>query len=116
MGFAVHALYGGAAAMLIRRFGVPKAIAIPVVPALLLILGVSHIISAESKYGMTIFTVVYYLLYHRFGPMLVGTPNVLAVVVVVYFVPAVVCTWLAFWLYSRWARKRRMIESGLVPP
>jgi TIR domain-containing protein len=41
-GFAVtmiiHALYGGAAGMLIRRFGILKAVAIPVIPALLLVL------------------------------------------------------------------------------
>jgi hypothetical protein len=34
----IYALYGGAAGMLIRRFGILKAVAIPIVPAVLLLL------------------------------------------------------------------------------
>src|SRR5262245_29384334 len=44
-----HALYGAAAGMLIRRFGIPKAIAIPVIPALLLVLVVSALIPLEWR-------------------------------------------------------------------
>jgi hypothetical protein len=35
---------------------------------------------------------------------------------VLIFLPACFFTWLAFRLHSLWARKRRMIDSGLVPP
>jgi TIR domain len=78
-------LYGGAAGMLIRRFGIVKAVAIPVIPYALLVIG------------------------------LFATANPLTIVAI-YVVPPVVCTFLAFWLHSKWARRRRMIDSGLVPP
>jgi len=38
----IDALYGGAAGMLTRRFGIPKAVAIPIIPALLLLLIVAQ--------------------------------------------------------------------------
>jgi hypothetical protein len=86
----VYALYGGAAGLLVRRFGIPIAVAIPIIPAVLLLLLVS-----------------------TFSPK--DIPGTMGGSVTL-FVPTVMVVWLAFWLHSLWARKRRMIDSGLLPP
>jgi TIR domain len=88
---AIPALYGGAAGMLLRHFGILKAVAIPVIPAFLL-----------------------FVIFSIFAPQHGDGNNVGTALILL--VPPVICAWLAFWLHSRWARKRRMIESGLVPP
>jgi hypothetical protein len=88
----IHALYGGAAGMLVRRFGIPKAVAIPVIPILLLHLVFILVVRAFFGISMDVLTLL------------------------LLFVSSVICAWLAFWLHSLWARKRRMIDSGLVPP
>jgi hypothetical protein len=86
----IDALYGGAAGMLVPRFGIPKAVAIPVIPAmLLLVLSMAFIgISRQQEF-------------------LLG--------IAIFLAPAVVGAWLAFWLHSRWARKQRLREAGLIP-
>jgi len=88
---AIPALYGGAAGMLLRRFGIPKAVAIPVIPAFLLFVTLS-IFAPQHGGGENLSTALFLL------------------------APPVICTWLAFWLHSKWARKRRMIDAGLIPP
>jgi hypothetical protein len=80
-------LYGGAAGMLIRRFGILKAVAIPVIPCALLFL---------------LFT---------WAIFMSGNPA-FPIIVAIGVVPPVMCTWLAFWLQSLWARKRRLREAG----
>jgi TIR domain-containing protein len=109
-----HALYGGAAGMLIARFGIPKAVAIPVIPALLLILLVGAFFPLMWKVYLQ-----YFLAVVGFAPMVrlyqTFSPEGWVFAVVVYFVPAVMCTWLAFGLHSGWVLKRRMIDSGLPP-
>jgi len=102
-GAMIYASYGGAAGILIRRFGIPKAVAIPVIPALLLLLVVG------AFWGWNWSLVLWVVVGDRKEP--IGWIDGL-----VLFVPAVICTWLAFWLLSRRARKRRMIDSGLAPP
>jgi hypothetical protein len=87
----ITSLYGGVAGMLIRRFGILKAVAIPVIPYVLLVESVFAILpTAERGYAGTITTL--------------------------FVLSSVMCTCLAFWLHSLWVRKRRMIESGVVPP
>jgi TIR domain len=86
----IYALYGGAAGMLVPRFGIPRAVALPAIPAFLL--GLVFLGFAES--------------WETFLIPLTGAT----------FVPAYFLTWLAFWLHARWVRKQRMIESGLIPP
>jgi TIR domain len=81
-------LYGGAAGMLIRRFGILKAVAIPVIP--------------------------YALLIGFFALTILGWPSSATdplIIVAIYVVPPVVCTWLAFWLHSLWARKHQMAQT-----
>jgi hypothetical protein len=81
-------LYGGAAGMLIRRFGILKAVAIPVIP--------------------------YALLVGLFASAILGWPSTATdplIIVAIYVVPPVVCTWLAFWLHSLWARKYQMAQT-----
>jgi TIR domain len=87
----IHALYGGAAGMLLPRFGIPRAVALPAIPAILLEL--VFIVSVETSPS---------------GAMILGSALML--------LPAYFFTWLAFLLHSRWARKRRMIDSGLILP
>src|SRR5262245_44586546 len=91
--FITQAVYGGVAGMLIQRFGIPQAVAIPVFPAYLLLLAVAAFIH-QSSYMV----------------------NQEGLNIALTLVPAVTGAWLAFWLHSRWARKRRMIDSGIVPP
>jgi TIR domain len=88
---AIPALYGGAAGTLLRRFGIPKAVAIPVIPALLLFVTLS-IFAPQHGGGENVSTALFLL------------------------APPVICTWLAFWLHSLWVRKRRRIDAGLIPP
>src|SRR5262249_20489965 len=81
-------LYGGAAGMLIRRFGFLKAVAIPVIP--------------------------YALLVGLFASAILGWPSTATdplIIVAIYVVPPVVCTWLAFWLHSLWARKYQKAQT-----
>jgi len=76
----INALYGGAAGMLIRRFGIPKAMAIPVIPALLLLLVVAQKFTPRGDSA-------------DFMDLLF------------LFVLALMAAWLAFfWLLSMWAR------------
>jgi hypothetical protein len=78
-----YALYGGAAGILIQRFSIPQALAIPVIPTLLLLI----FAGALLPLGLLVMS----------------------------FVPAVMCAWLAFWLHSGWARKQRLREAELIP-
>src|SRR5262245_5168877 len=89
----IYALYGGAAGMLIRRFGIPKAVAIPVIPALLLFLVVAIV---HPPLPETIVSVVLEL----------GGSGRRWIDGLVLAVMAVMCTWLAFWWHSRWVRKQ----------
>ena len=84
--FIVSALYGVAAGMLVRRFGIPKAVAIPIIPAVFLLLVVG-----------------------AFAPR---DPSGQMVVTVILLVPAVTCACLAFWLHSLWARKHQMAKGA----
>ena len=81
-----QALYGSATGMLIRRFGIPKAVAIPIIPFLFLAFFVNE------------------------GIVFVGY-----LMILLWSAAAIVCTWLAFWLHSRWARKQRLRDAGMVP-
>jgi len=86
--YSFGSLYGGAAGMLIRRFGILKAVAIPVIP--------------------------YALLVWLFASAILGWPSTATdplIIVAIYVVPPVVCTWLAFWLHSLWARKYQMAQT-----
>jgi hypothetical protein len=86
----IYALYGGAAGMFVPRFGIPRAVALPAIPAFLL--------------GLV------------FWAFAAPSWESIILVAAVTFVPSYFLTWLAFWLHSRWARKQRMIDSGLIPP
>jgi hypothetical protein len=87
----ICALWGGAAGMLVPRFGIQGAPAIPAIPAFLS--------------GL----VVLYRLY-------VGSWIEALTVAAVFVMTIYVFTWLAFWLHSLWeVRKRRLREAGLVP-
>jgi hypothetical protein len=92
----IAALYGGAAGMLVARFGIPRAVAIPAIPAFLL--------------GLI------FLAFARSWDIFQGTAQGVFLAPAASLVPAYFLTWLAFWLHARWVRKQRMIESGLVPP
>src|SRR5262249_27136034 len=86
----IACLYGGATGMLIRRFGILKALAIPVIPYVLSIV--------------------------LFAFAIIGRPVDWKVdVIAMFVVPPVVFTWLVFWLHSLWARKQRLREVGLIP-
>src|SRR5262249_45144189 len=85
----INALYGGAAGMLIRRFGILKALAIPVIPAMIL--------TALSVCA--------------FWPAYLSPPrwwDDYAAFIAALGMPAGGAAWLAFWLHSRWARKHQM--------
>jgi TIR domain len=90
-----HALYGGTAGMLVNRFGIPQAIAFPVVPAIflyfVLIIAFHLIVGANIEYVFT---------WNNIGNILLG------------FVFSVVSAGLAFWLHSLWVRKQRLREAG----
>jgi TIR domain len=108
----IHSLYGAAAGMLIRRFGLLKALAIPVIPAL----------SLAFVVCFALFNISYTLLLWQYGvgfelPYMTPSGRLVfaAATVVVCFVLAVIFTWLAFWLHSLWARKQRLREAGLIP-
>src|SRR5262245_20004533 len=90
--FIICTLYGGVAGMLIRRLGMLKALTIPVIPTFFLLAFNFAFIPDKASW------------------------NEVPLIVAVFLGPAVMGAWLAFWLHSRWARKRRMIDSGLVPP
>jgi hypothetical protein len=87
---AIPALYGGAAGMLLRHFGILKAVAIPVIPAFLLFVTFSIFAVQHGDRDNNVGTALFLL------------------------VPPVICAWLAFWLHSRWVRK--LIDSRLGPP
>jgi hypothetical protein len=93
-----HALYGGTAGMLVQRFGIPQAIAFPVVPAIFLYFVL--IIAFYLIYGVNI---EYLFTWRNIVNILLG------------FVFSVVSAGLAFWLHSLWARKRRLRDAGMVP-
>jgi hypothetical protein len=108
----IHALYGGAAGILIRRFGIPKAVAIPVIPALFLVF------IAAATFPRLAVNLVWELgmfLDLKWLSDAVAHPGFnwldALIFVVLSFVPAAMCTWLAFWLYSLWARKQRLREA-----
>ena len=86
----IPALYGGAAGMLVARFGYPRAVVTPAIPAFLL--------------GF-----VFLGFWYSWDTVVIGITAML-------FAPAFFFTWLAFRLHAKWARKRRMIDSGLVQP
>jgi hypothetical protein len=69
----VAALYGGAAGRLIPRFGIPKALAIPIIPAFLLVFGLFSVLTRGQSLEFTI----------------------------IVLVASVVVAWLAFWLWAR---------------
>jgi hypothetical protein len=72
-------LYGGAAGMLIRPFGIPKALAIPLIPTILFFFVLVSSVTSWDTWNLAVATVL--------------------------LVPAGVAAWLAFWLYSFCARK-----------
>lgn len=85
--YSFGSLYGAAAGMLVRRFGILKAVAIPVIP--------------------------YALLVGLFASAILGWPSTATdplIIVAIYVVPPVMCTWLAFWLHSLWVRKHQMAQ------
>jgi len=94
----ICALYGGAAGMLVPRFGIPRAVAIPAIPAFLLELVFLGFLKLWDIAGFSLLPV-----------------TILILVTAVLFVPSYFLTWLAFWLHSLWFRKRRLREAGLVP-
>src|SRR5262249_14838391 len=49
--FIISALYGGAAGMLIRRFGIPKAVTIPIIPAFLLLFALLVVFYSPVQHG-----------------------------------------------------------------
>ena len=81
----IYALYGATVGMLIGRFGIWKAMAIPVVPLLCVIFVSGFIVGRQTLY------------------------NALGSVVL-----AAISVRLAFWLHSRWARKPRLRDAGVV--
>jgi hypothetical protein len=81
------ALWGGASGMLVPRLGIPKAVAIPAIPAFVIAAGVD--VAADGLRG---------------GGIVVPAATL---------APSYFLTWLAFWLHSLWARKHPMI-SGLA--
>jgi hypothetical protein len=86
--YSFGSLYGAAAGMLVRRFGILKAVAIPVIP--------------------------YALLVGLFASAILGWPSTTTdplIIVAIYVVPPVMCTWLAFWLHSLWVRKHQMAQT-----
>jgi hypothetical protein len=88
----VDALYGAAAGMLVPRFGILKAIAIPIIPGGVLAL---FLLAAIALVQDPIDLNAYQLRMHA---ALVGGMSVWGIMV----------AWLAFWLHSRWVRKQRM--------
>ena len=84
--FMIDVLYGGAAGMFIRRFSIQTAVAIPVSPAILLI--VLCLASIPPTPEASSFPII--------------------IIIISFVAPTVVSTGLAFWLHSRWARKQRM--------
>ena len=88
--FIVNALYGVAAGMLVPRFGILKAIAIPIVPAGLL--------AFVLLVTIELFQEPYVIDAHQLqvAAELVGASSVYGIMV----------AWLAFWLHSKWVRKR----------
>jgi hypothetical protein len=88
----VEALYGGAAGMLVPRFGILKAIAIPIIPgAVLAFVLLAAIGLVQEPIGLD----VHQLQLHA---AMVGGSSVWGIML----------AWLAFWLHSRWVRKQRM--------
>jgi len=81
-------LYGGVAGMLIRHIGILKAVAISVIPYVLLVFSGLATFPATSK------------------------PGDAGGITTFFVLPSVMCTCLAFWLYSRWARKQRSKKPG----
>ena len=79
----INALYGGAAGMLVPRFGITRAVAIPVIPAFLL-------------------SLVFSAFVHQFNGGLLSFVSVAS---------ACFFTWLALWLHSLWARKQHGYEK-----
>src|SRR5262249_9361389 len=47
----ISALYGGGAGMLIRRFGIPKAVTIPIIPAFLLLFALLVVFYSPVQHG-----------------------------------------------------------------
>ena len=84
----IYASYGGAAGILIRRFGIPKAVAIPIIPAVLLFLVLSAFYIPKGLDPLGLVGVFVFLL-------------VLVVMGVL----------LVFWLHSLWARKYQMAQT-----
>jgi hypothetical protein len=84
-------LYGGAAGMVIRRFGILKAMAFPVIPYVLSIV---------------------FVLRQTFTPG--WSEKLLWAVLAIVVVPTVMCTLLAFWLHSLWYRRLSSREA-VVP-
>jgi TIR domain len=99
----LYALYGVVAGMLIPRFGIPIAVAIPVIPAFLLafvfvsaFFNVTHTMNLMTFYdGAWWLPVIYEL-----GNLANGGALVLFVIVI-HLGLAVMCSWLAFWLWDR---------------
>src|SRR5262249_34354138 len=92
--FITQALYGGAAGMLVQRFGIPKAVTIPIIPAILL-----TVVFVALIYFMTFPKNIYPL----YKPSFVDADDVRSIVY--FFVPAVMCAWLAFW----WPRRHQTL-------
>jgi hypothetical protein len=90
----IYTLYGGAAGMLVQRFGIPKALAIPITPAGLLFLVLSAFYNPKGV-----------------------DPLAFVMLSVFFLVPVVMGVWLAFWLHSLWALPfeeiKRIISAGL---
>src|SRR5262249_39612963 len=84
--FLIAFLYGAVAGMLIRRFGILKALAIPVIP---------YMLSIVLLYFATI-------KWHDANR---------AAEIAFFMIPPVVCAWVVFWLHSLWARKQRLREA-----
>ena len=93
----IYASYGGAAGILIRRFGIPKAAAIPVIPALLLLLVVGAFLGWTRS------------LVEWLVPVSLGTSGWIDGLVL--FAPAAMCAWLAFWLHTLRVRKTTVMRS-----
>jgi hypothetical protein len=79
-------------------------VAIPVIPAVLLVLIVCAFFPMVWKVDLQ-----YFLAFVGFASMernvSMFSSEGWEFAVAVYFVPAVVCAWLALWLYSLWARE-----------
>jgi hypothetical protein len=80
----ICALYGGAAGILVQRFGIPKAVAIPIIPALVLLLATAAVFLP----GMT--------------SLLIG----------IVFLLGVLCAWWALWLWA--GRTRALPDIALT--